>query len=119
MDFCLPAEQDNQYKCGEGRAFLQLNALVASIHSDTQRTAVWTAVNAVTKIILRIHMGQRLIDDAFAFVHGLQQRLAPDSVPSFSSDGLRHEASNQRRKYWCRGQRQPATPWTPASLPSP
>jgi transposase-like protein/IS1 family transposase len=71
-------------------SFFQLDELVANIRGDEQRTFVWTAVDAVSKIILHIHVGRRFITDAFAFVHGLTRRLAPGHVPIFSSDGLRH-----------------------------
>jgi IS1 family transposase len=71
-------------------AFLQLDELVANIRGDEQRTFVWTAIDAVTKILPHVHVGRRFITDAFTFVHGLTRRLAPGHVPIFSSDGLRH-----------------------------
>ncbi len=70
--------------------FLQLDELVGTVRGDTERTFIWTAVDAATKIIPHVHVGRRLIDDAFAFVHGLKGRLAADHVPAFASDGLRH-----------------------------
>jgi IS1 family transposase len=71
-------------------AFLQLDELVTTIRGDAQRTFVWTAIDAATKIIPHVHIGRRTINDAYAFVHGLAGRLAPGHVPLFSSDGLRH-----------------------------
>jgi IS1 family transposase/transposase-like protein len=84
-------------------SFLQLDELVANIRRDDQRTFVWTAVDAITKIIPHVHVGRRLITDAYAFVHGLTQRLAPGHVPIFSSDGLRHYFSALTAHYgfWC------------------
>lgn len=70
--------------------FVQLDELVAQIRGDPDRTFVWTAVDAGSKIMLQIHVGRRLIEDAYAFVHALCHRLAIDHVPAFSSDGLRH-----------------------------
>jgi hypothetical protein len=37
-----------------------------------------------------VHVCRCLIGDAFTCVHDLQQCLAPNHVPIFSSDGLRH-----------------------------
>lgn len=71
-------------------SFLQLDELVTNIRGDAQRTFVWTAIDAATKIIPHVHVGRRTIDDAFAFVHVLRRRLALDHIPIFSSDGLRH-----------------------------
>ena len=71
-------------------SFLQLDELVANIRGDEQRTFVWTAIDAVTKIMPHFHVGRRFITDAFAFVHALKARLAPGHIPIFSSDGLRH-----------------------------
>jgi hypothetical protein len=71
-------------------AFLQLDELVANVRGDEQRTFVWTAIDAVTKILPHFHVGRRFIADAYAFVHDLTRRLAPGHVPTFSSDGLRH-----------------------------
>ena len=70
--------------------FLQLDELVANIRGDEQRTFVWTAIDAVTKIIPQVHVGRRYIIDAYTLVHDLTRRLAPGHVPIFSSDGLRH-----------------------------
>lgn len=70
--------------------FLQLDELVANIRGDAHRTFVWTAVDAATKVIPHVHVGRRLITDAYAFVHGVKTCLAPGHVPTFSSDGLRH-----------------------------
>jgi IS1 family transposase len=71
-------------------AFLQLDELVANIRGDDQRTFLWIAVDALTKIMPHYHVGRRYLTDAYAFVHSLTRRLAPDHVPIFSSDGLRH-----------------------------
>jgi IS1 family transposase/transposase-like protein len=71
-------------------AFLQLDELVTNVRGDDQRTFVWTAVDAVTKIMPHFHVGRRYLTDALAFVHALKARLAPGHIPIFSSDGLRH-----------------------------
>ncbi len=70
--------------------FLQLDELVGMVRGDPERTFIWTAVDAGTKIIAHVKVGRRMIDDAYGFVHGLKKRLAPNHVPVFSSDGLRH-----------------------------
>ena len=71
-------------------AFLQLDELVGTVRGDPERTFIWTAIDAATKIIPHVHVGRRMITDAYTFVHGLKGRLAADHVPVFSSDGLRH-----------------------------
>jgi hypothetical protein len=56
-------------------AFLQLDELVANIRGDEQRTFVWTAIDAITKITPHVHVGRRYHTDAYAFIHSLTQRL--------------------------------------------
>ena len=86
-------------RCG----FLQLDELVANIRGDAERTFVWTAIDARTKIMPHVHVGRRMITDAYAFVHELARRLQPGHVPLFSSDGLRHYYSALTAHYgqWC------------------
>jgi len=55
-------------------AFLQLDELVATTRGDEHFTFVWSAVDAVTKIIPQIHVGRRMITDAYTFAHGLKAR---------------------------------------------
>jgi hypothetical protein len=50
---------------------------------------VWVALDAHTKIMPVIHLGQRRHDDAMLFVHEVWQRLAPGAPPVFTTDGLR------------------------------
>jgi len=71
-------------------AFLQLDELVTTIRGDEHFTFVWTAVDAVTKIIPQVHVGGRMITDAYTFVHELKARMSTGHIPIFSSDGLRH-----------------------------
>ena len=84
-------------------AFLQLDELVANIRGDEERTFVWTAIDARTKIIPQVHVGRRMMTDAYAFVHALIKRLQPGHVPLFSSDGLRHyySALTAHFGFWC------------------
>jgi hypothetical protein len=39
--------------------FLQLDELVGTVRGDSERTIIWTAVDAATKIIPQVHVGRR------------------------------------------------------------
>jgi len=84
-------------------AFLQLDELVATVRGDECVTFIWTAVDAVTKIIPQIHVGRRMITNAYTFVHDLKAHFAPGHISIFSSDGLRHYFSALTAHYgvWC------------------
>jgi hypothetical protein len=67
---------------------LQLDELVTKVKQDAERIWIWTAVAAQSKLILAIHIGRRSSADAHQLLHQVWQRLAPDSLPIFTSDGL-------------------------------
>ena len=67
---------------------LQLDELVTKLKQDAERIWVWTAVAAQSKLILALHIGRRSSADAHQLLHQLWQRLVPDSLPIFTSDGL-------------------------------
>lgn len=67
---------------------LQLDELVTKVKRDTERLWVWTAVAAKSKLILALHIGHRSSTDAHQLLHQVWQRLRPDSLPIFTSDGL-------------------------------
>jgi IS1 family transposase/transposase-like protein len=67
---------------------LQLDELVTKLRGMSERLFIWVALDAQTKIIPVIHIGQRKHDDAHLFVHELWQRLAPGAPPVFTTDGL-------------------------------
>ena len=67
---------------------LQLDELVTKVKQDAERIWVWTAVAAQSKLILALHIGRRSSADAHQLLHQVWQRLTPDSLPIFTSDGL-------------------------------
>ena len=67
---------------------LRHDELVTKVKQDAERIWVWTAVAAQSKLILAIHIGRRSSADAHHLLHQVWQRLAPDSLPIFTSDGL-------------------------------
>jgi IS1 family transposase len=69
-------------------AHLQLDELVTKLRGLKEHLYVWIALDAQTKLIPVIHVGQRKHDDAMVFVHEMWQRLAPGAPPVFTTDGL-------------------------------
>jgi transposase-like protein len=67
---------------------LQLDELVTKVKRDAERIWVWTAVAARSKLILACHIGRRSSADAHQLLHQVRQRLVPESLPIFTSDGL-------------------------------
>jgi hypothetical protein len=67
---------------------IQLDELVTKVKLEAERVWVWTAIAARSKLILAVHIGGRAIVDACQLIHRVQQRLAPDCLPVFTSDGL-------------------------------
>jgi IS1 family transposase len=50
---------------------------------------VWTAMDPESKLLLVIDVGMRTLEMAQRMVHQVSQRLAPDCVPLFLTDGLK------------------------------
>lgn len=69
---------------------LQLDELVTKVRGVSERVWIWVALEAQTKIVPVIHVGQRKHEDAQQFVHEISQRLAAGCLPVFTSDGLNH-----------------------------
>jgi IS1 family transposase len=67
---------------------LQLDELITKLRGLKEHVFVWVALEAQTKIIPVIHIGQRQREDAMRFVHEVWQRLAPGAPPVFTTDGL-------------------------------
>jgi hypothetical protein len=49
---------------------------------------LWVALDPLSKLIPVLHLGARSQDTAHTVVHDQRQRLAPDCLPIFTSDGL-------------------------------
>jgi IS1 family transposase len=67
---------------------LQLDELRTRLRRRAHVLWLWVAVDPRTKLIPALHLGARTQDSAHAVVHDLRQRLAPDCLPVFTSDGL-------------------------------
>ncbi len=67
---------------------LQLDELRTRLRRRTHVLWLWLAVDPLTKIIPVLQLGARTQDAAHRVVHDLRQRLAPDCLPVFTSDGL-------------------------------
>ncbi len=75
------------------------NLYLPHLQSDEVRTRLrsrahilwlWVVIDPITKIIPVLHLGSRTQDAAHRMVHELRQRLAPDCLPVFTTDGLNH-----------------------------
>ena len=92
---------------------LQLDELRTRLRRRAHVLWLWVAVDPFTKLIPVLHLGARTQASAHAVVHDLRQRLAPDCLPVFTSDGLNlyfyaltaHfgwwvKAAGQRTRHW-------------------
>jgi IS1 family transposase len=68
---------------------LQLDEVRTRLRSRTRVLWLWLVMDPITKIIPVLHLGSRTQATANIVVHDVQQRLAPDCLPVFMSDGLR------------------------------
>ena len=78
----------NQLFRGLVFALVQLDALYVKVRDNEQARYLWLAIDPVTKVIPSLHLGGRKNTDAYAIAHDLKDRLDPDCVPSFMTDGL-------------------------------
>jgi IS1 family transposase len=67
---------------------LQLDEIRTRLRSRAHGLWLWLAVDPITKIVPALHLGARTQDAAHAVIHNLRQRLAPECLPVFTSDGL-------------------------------
>ncbi len=67
---------------------LQLDALRTRLRLRACIRWLWLAVDPITKLIPVLHVGPRSQDAAHDVIHALCQRLAPNCLPVFTSDGL-------------------------------
>lgn len=67
---------------------LQLDELVTKVKQDRERLWIWTEVAAQSKLIMAFHIGRRSSTDVHQLLHQVWQRLTPESLPIFTSDGL-------------------------------
>ncbi len=74
--------------------FAPLAHLLASdanlVEFNSGSSWLWTAMDPVTKLLLVVGVGERSLAVAQAVVHQVKQRLVPDCLPLFLTDGLAH-----------------------------
>jgi IS1 family transposase len=66
---------------------LQLDELYARVRRVKVRW-LWLALDPITKIIPALQLGSRKTEEGMQLVHELWQRLHPDCLPAFTTDGL-------------------------------
>jgi IS1 family transposase len=93
--------------------FIQMDELYSRVRREASAVWLWLAIDAQTKLIPAMHVGGRTKEDAFVLVHDLKQRLAPDCVPVFTTDGLRSYfyAITAHFGYWKRPKRARKDHW--------
>ncbi len=67
---------------------VQLDELVTKVRNRVERVFVWTAVEARSKLIIAISIGERTIANACLLIHQVTMALSPGCLPVFASDGL-------------------------------
>ena len=67
---------------------LQLDELRTRLRNRADVLWLWVVIDPLTKLIPVLHLGARTQHAAHRVVHELRQRLAPDCLPVFTSDGL-------------------------------
>jgi len=67
---------------------VQLDEIRTRLRSRAHGLWLWLAIDPISKIVPVLHLGARTQDAAHAVIHDLHQRLAPGSLPVFTSDGL-------------------------------
>ncbi len=90
----------NRYFHALALTFVQLDELYARVRTGVHW--LWLAIDPVTKTIPSLHLGGRNQEDAHALLHDLRLRLDENSVPAFTSDGLRSYfyANTTHFGYW-------------------
>jgi transposase-like protein/IS1 family transposase len=69
---------------------IQFDELRTRLRNRAHTLWLWVAVDPLSKLIPVLHLDARTQDAAHIMVHALRQRLAPDCLPIFTSDGLNH-----------------------------
>ena len=67
---------------------IQLDELVTKVRKNAKRVWIWTGIDVQSRLLLAWVVGGRSQADANRLVHQIEDRLANDCVPAFTSDGL-------------------------------
>jgi IS1 family transposase len=97
---------------------IQLDELRTRLRSRAHALWLWVALDPLSKIIPVLHLGARTQYAAHTMVHDLRQRLAPDCLPVFTSDGLNlyFYALTAHFGQWIQGVGRRAREWQVAAL---
>ena len=68
---------------------IQMDELYAKVKAAETARWLWLGIDPVSKALPALHLGGRRGEDAYSLVHKLKQRLHPNCVPAFTTDGLR------------------------------
>ena len=68
---------------------IQMDELYTKVKEAEKARWLWLAIDPVSKALPALHLGGRQATDAYSLVHDLKQRLHPNCVPAFTTDGLR------------------------------
>ncbi len=95
---------------------VQMDELYTRVRTTASACWLWLAIDPVSKAIPALHLGGRTKVDAFALVHDLKLRLAPDCIPAFTTDGLRSYfyALTTHFGHWFRPPRAHSDHWQPS-----
>jgi len=91
---------------------VQLDELYCRVRT-TGKMWLWLAIDPISKVLPSLHLGHRKNVDAMTLLHDLKLRLHPDSIPAFTTDGLRgyFYAITAHFGYWFRPKRARIDHW--------
>ena len=94
---------------------VQLDELHARVRRSDRSRWLWIAIDPISKALPSIHVGGRKAEDSYAILHDFTQRLAPDCIPAFTTDGLRAYFSSITAHFghWVEKQRARKLHWKP------
>ena len=67
---------------------IQLDELKTKVKKNKKVVWLWTAVDATTKVLLGLYLGDRAQFAANRLLHEVKERLSPESKPIYTSDGF-------------------------------
>jgi transposase-like protein/IS1 family transposase len=82
------ARWHNLLFAGLSLALVQMDELCVRMRGAAHRRWLWLAIDPLSKALPALHLGGRRAEDAQALVHEVKDRLAPDCIPAFTTDGL-------------------------------
>jgi hypothetical protein len=83
------ARWHNWLFAGLSLALVQMDELCGRMRGAARRRWLWLSIDPLSKALPALHLGGRRAEDAQALVQEVKDRLTPDCVPAFTTDGLR------------------------------